>query len=189
MYGQLAAELLRDLKRSEWLPPFQEDVIRQIVTEIVELYADVRATFSNEELNRKDPRVTANVLFHHYSLLRNKRAVMAYLHYRIQRIQAIRWELGNTMPESQKERLGPTEIEFFKSYNSSLGAYMEEVNLDLTADLDPPKDLYIQVRVLESCGTIQTTSGPVTLQAGTTHFLPRSDVEHLIRSGMVAHVV
>ena len=52
-------------------------------------------------------------------------------------------------------------------------------------DLQPPKDLYIEVRVVVDCGEIMTDTGSVNLEAGTVHFLRRSDVEHLIRQGML----
>jgi hypothetical protein len=53
----------------------------------------------------------------------------------------------------------------------------------------PPKNLLIEVRVLEKCGIIQTENGPISLDFGSVHFLRRSEVEHLIRDGKVEHVV
>ena len=114
------------------------------------------------------------------------------------------------------------------------------IGLDVTADLTPPTDLYIevlftflkcpsrrhdvslQVRVLEDFGEIYTANGNaplshtythththssytdthayadrsirfsegvVNLEKNTTHFLPRSDVEGLIRRGILEHLV
>ena len=65
-------------------------------------------------------------------------------------------------------------------YNSSLGA------IDLNSFMQPPEEDLIEVRVVQpGLGTIVTTDhcGEVSLELGTTHFLPRVDVEHLIRQG------
>ena len=43
----------------------------------------------------------------------------------------------------------------------------------------------VEIRVLISCGEIITESGPVSLDQGSTHYLRRSEVEHLIRLGKV----
>ena len=66
-----------------------------------------------------------------------------------------------------------------------LSAYQEVIDVDLTANLEPPKDLMIEIRVLVNCGEIITENGPVSLDGGSTHYLRRSDVEHLIRLGKV----
>lgn len=54
--------------------------------------------------------------------------------------------------------------------------------------MSPPKDLYIEIRVLQSCGEVATENGVLQLDQGTTHFLRQSDVEHLIRQGMVEKI-
>ena len=52
-------------------------------------------------------------------------------------------------------------------------------------DKIPPKDPFIEVRVLKDYGEITTDSGTVNLQKNTVHFLRRSDVELLIRQGVL----
>ena len=52
----------------------------------------------------------------------------------------------------------------------------------MTFHHQPPKDLLIEVRVLQSCGTIMTDSGPVSLNKGSTNFLRRFDIEYTSRS-------
>ena len=83
---------------------------------------------------------------------------------------------------------GP-ESHFLNEYNKILGAYCDSIELDLTADVKPPRDLYIEVRVLRDCGSVLTDSGSVALRPGTAHFLKRSDVEHLIRQGALEHIL
>jgi len=52
-------------------------------------------------------------------------------------------------------------------------------------DLQPPKDLFVEIRVLKDCGEIVTDSGTMILNEGTTHHVRRTDVEQLIRNGVV----
>jgi len=93
-----------------------------------------------------------------------------------------------TYPDDVRDSLSHNEIEFFNQYDRILGDYMTEIELDLTADFEPPKDLYIEVRVLKDEGEITTINGTINLKVNTTHYLRRSDVEHLIRRGVVEHI-
>ena len=52
-------------------------------------------------------------------------------------------------------------------------------------DMYPPKQLNIEVHVLKSYGEIMTPTGTVTLTKGDRLSLRRTDVEHLIRQGVV----
>ena len=52
----------------------------------------------------------------------------------------------------------------------------------------PPKDLYIEVRVLEDCGEVLTETGTILLEKNTTHYVLRSDIEHLIRQGLLEQI-
>ena len=131
----------------------------------------------------QDASIACGLVVHHQSLLRNKRCLLAYLNHRMQKIKALRWETGGVIPANLQRCLGPKELEFFANYDKQLGKYQQDYDLDLTQDLQPPKELHIEVRVLVDCGEIWTDSGPVHLDANTTHFLRRSDVEHLIRQG------
>lgn len=108
---------------------------------------------------------------------------------RLRRIQAYRWEAGASATSDLEPNLGGLEGDFLNKYNKLLGKYCEDIDLDLTAELQPPKDLYIEVRVLKDQGSILTDSGEIlNLQAGSAHYLKRCDVEHLIRQGLLEHV-
>ena len=72
---------------------------------------------------------------------------------------------------------------FFRTYKKIIQDYGEPTNgeqglqLDLTKDLDPPKDLYIEVRVVKEVGDIITEDGGVLkLELNSTHYLKISDV-------------
>eukprot|EP00735_Rhodelphis_limneticus_P011981 TRINITY_DN5149_c0_g1::TRINITY_DN5149_c0_g1_i1::g.29304::m.29304 TRINITY_DN5149_c0_g1::TRINITY_DN5149_c0_g1_i1::g.29304 ORF type:complete len:204 (-),score=6.91,sp/Q54HR6/PSF1_DICDI/38.22/6e-42,Sld5/PF05916.6/2.4e-07,Nnf1/PF03980.9/0.16 TRINITY_DN5149_c0_g1_i1:27-596(-) len=189
MYGQIGIELLKELKTSEFLPPYREDKVREVIEEMNLLFEEVKSTMRQEDIDRRDPRVAFNVIYHHSSVLRNKRAILAYLTNRLAKIQDLRWEVGNTLLAEHKDRMSEGEIKFMKGYSKILGDYMQAVQLDLTADLQPPKDLYIIVRVEQACGTIQTANGPIHLSKNSTHYVLKKDVEHLIRQGHLTHVV
>lgn len=81
------------------------------------------------------------------------------------------------------------QSEFFVQYSRSLNTYTRNVGIDLTTDLLPPKELYIEVRCLVDIGEIATEDGTVQLEEGSQHFLRRSDVEPLIRAGKLQHLV
>lgn len=56
-------------------------------------------------------------------------------------------------------------------------------------DLQPPKHLNLEVHVLRDYGEIMTPTGSVKLTKGDRLFLRRSDVEHLIRQGIVEETI
>ena len=54
--------------------------------------------------------------------------------------------------------------------------------MDLTVDMNPPKDLFIEVKILKDHGTvILPESGQIVLKKGTTQYLRRTEVEHLMK--------
>jgi GINS complex subunit 1 len=56
----------------------------------------------------------------------------------------------------------------------------------VTQDLEPPKNLFIEIRVLEDCGELVTADGTVIkLDRGATEYVKKNDVEHLIKQGFV----
>ena len=60
--------------------------------------------------------------------------------------------------------LSPDEEEYLRRYNDMLTAYKGQwTDIDLTGSLEPPKDLFIDVRVLKDAGEIQTEYGYVVI--------------------------
>lgn len=84
--------------------------------------------------------------------------------------------------------LSAHERSYFAEYNNLVTELNESIGFDLTADLEPPTELLIEVRVLQDCGKVMTESGPVSLDKGSIHFLRRSQVESFIREGKLEHV-
>eukprot|EP00037_Helgoeca_nana_P021055 m.211176 g.211176 ORF g.211176 m.211176 type:complete len:192 (+) comp25501_c0_seq1:71-646(+) len=191
MYGDAAVELLRELRRSapHTIPAYNEDRVRQAVEEIHSLFGEVRKTLEQFPSEKNAPPVAGSMMIQYEAILRNKRCVLAYLMERVKRLQLLRWDVGAVLPPELKESLSLQETEFFVQYNRSLNTYTRNVGIDLTTDLLPPKELFIEVRCLEDIGEIATEDGTVQLEEGSQHFLRRSDVEPLIRAGKLEHLV
>jgi len=199
-HGVKAVELLRDLKRSDVLQLYDEDGIKQITDETNALYREVVNVLSTYDQEERDtPYIGANIVVHHTSMKKNKRCLLAYIMNRLHRIKELRWDLHTAvLPDDVKENMSANEAAFFESYHKLLSEYMNDVGLDLTVDLKtPPKDLFIEVRVKQQTeaagagagGAVVTDRGnTVVLDPNTTHFLRRSDVEALIRQGVLEHV-
>ena len=187
-WGSLALSLIGDLERFEWLPLYDEEKVRQIKDEMGELVDEIVKTLNVTGCDLSDPFFGAAVQLHHSALFRNKRCVIAYLRYRLNKIRALRWDATSTLPDFAKKNMSALERRFYGDYDKTLAQYCMDVNIDLMADLEPPKEICIEVRVLENCGQILTESGPLNLESGTTHYLRRSDVEHLIRQGRLEQI-
>ena len=97
----------------------------------------------------------------HSAIERNKRCLLAYLNHRTELVTAMRWRFGAVLPEDVRLNMCEPELEFFSKYNKSLAVYMRSVGTDLTTDFAPPKSLYVEVRVLQDHGEIETAEGEV----------------------------
>ena len=96
----------------------------------------------------------------------------------------MRWEHGAVLAPEQQANLSAKEASVFSSYDQLLGDYMSDVGVALTAAVAPPKELFTEFRVLVDSGEVMTDQGVVNLERGSTHYLRRSDGEHLARQGL-----
>lgn len=125
-----------------------------------------------------DPATACSLLVDHLCMRRNKRCLLAYHRVRTEKLEELCWTgvdvLEQQQPsESSEERgpvlgtgghssLSPEEEEYFRQYGDMLAAYKGQwTDIDLTGTLEPPKDLFIDVRVLKDAGEIQTEYGYV----------------------------
>ena len=114
---------------------------------------------------------------------------------RLDRLQRVAWETGKALPSHIQDNLSSSEIHFYKQYLLSIDELNKEYSqgtngIDLTVDLTPPKELFIEVRIKKDYGAVMLPeSGEVHLQKNTTHLLRRSEVDHLIKQGVVAEVI
>ena len=113
---------------------------------------------------------------------------------RLERLHRVAWESGKQMPGHIGQNLSAGELKYFETYCGLLddfnAEYSEFTNLDLTVDLTPPKDLFIEVRIKKDLGSmVLPESGQVLLQKNTTHLLRRSEVDSLIKQGVADEVL
>jgi len=194
MFGEKVFELIKELKRSPegQLPPYNEDVIRQVLEEMKVLFEEnqkeVAASVDGEQ------GLFSGVQLRHASLERNKRCLLAYIYNRALKLKEFRWEIGSVLPEEVKLNLAEQENKWFAEYNKSVATYMMSIGdglgIDLTQNTSPPKSLYIEVRCILDYGEFETEDGTVILlKKNSQHYLPTSQIEHLIRQGILEHVL
>ena len=103
VFGQRGKQLLSELKRSDWLPAYNSDAVRQVIEETTAFYDEMVATL--QYVNRllglpslsypfldsshrgqgfemeNDVSTACGVVVHFSSLLRNKRCLLAYMFF------------------------------------------------------------------------------------------------------------
>ncbi|KAJ2662002.1 DNA replication protein psf1 [Coemansia sp. RSA 1200] len=135
------------------------------------------------------------------TVARNKRCLLAYHDRRAKFLRSLMWNVHlapSMVPGTLVARMSPSEQTYMREYARLNASYRDAVeaqlipsygSLDWAANGElPPRDLLIEVRVVRDCGEIVTENGVVSLQAGTQHYVPRADVEHLITIGYLEHV-
>ncbi len=113
---------------------------------------------------------------------RNKRCLLAYHHVRSDKLEEMCWNGIDVLEQQQQQKqsgsigdgdgaslgtdtgntssLSPEEEEYVRHYSDMLAAYKGQwTDIDLTGSLEPPRDLFIDVRVLKDAGEIQTEYG------------------------------
>jgi GINS complex subunit 1 len=116
------------------------------------------------------------------------RCILAYLNHRVKKIKEAYWETAGTIPQEKLDLLSNEERNFYIEYRKINTTYQSTfpIELDLTKDLDPPRSLFVEIRVQVECGSIVNADGDVIkLDRGATEYVRKSDVEHLIRLGHV----
>jgi len=130
---------------------------------------------------------------HAAALERNKRCLLAYHSYRVDRMREMRRETANAViPNEVRSMLSEAELEFYTEYDRLVSDFSVETGISVGSDLSPPEEYnYIQVRVVKAgLGKIVTDSGG-TLSfetVGSTHFVRRVDVEQLVVQGFLEQI-
>lgn len=194
-----SVQLLRDLKRSNWLPMYDDKTIKEAVDEIDTDMKEMRsmaAAQGHDDINGFPTEVASGLCLYNFLIERNRRCLLAYLNFRLEKIDQLRWEVGLHVPDDKLAKLHENEKQYFHHINECLDRYMKtyvagcKETLDLTADAQAPEDMNVQIRVLDDgVGEIMTeNSGTLKLKKGWVHMAKRTDVEQLIRAGKVEHV-
>lgn len=129
-----------------------------------------------------DPAMACTLLVDHLCMRRNKRCLLAYHRTRTDKLEQMAWAGKDVVDLSSAPRgdglhgppmeseggdgttssLSPEEEEYLRQYGDLLGALKGHwTDVDLTGSLEPPRDLFIDVRVLKDAGEIQTEYGYV----------------------------
>ena len=127
-------ELLLDLQRSDFLPPWDEEGVRTVATEIVDMYGKLT--------ERTDDGFLVNDAFYGLCMIRNRRYLASYISNRLKKISSLRWEVGTVLPEAlRQDTLSQREQDFYRQYCDILGEYnesrgLDEIGFDLSLDLE-----------------------------------------------------
>jgi GINS complex subunit 1 len=190
--GALAAELVRDLQRAPGFPPYADRQLDSVhgevtflVDELIKGYKGWQSAAPGTQL-----QYAGNVIVHDSAIRRNKRCILAYLHHRLRMLMDARFTIGRALPEEMRSNMSRHEQIFFQKYSDLVSRYSAAVGLDITIDAEPPKGLYISVRVGdEDCGQIVTEDGVLHLRPLAQLRVRRQYVEHLIRQGKIVHIL
>ncbi|KAI4188635.1 MAG: hypothetical protein L6R41_002013 [Letrouitia leprolyta] len=208
MYGDLGLKLVQHAKRTQalsHLPPYQTELVRAVTREVRDLDKDVSnilAPFEGAFNPSAEPAIACNVLVDHLCMRRNKRCLLAYHRVRSDKLEEMCWS-GQDVLEKEPQPAGkqndgasmgaetgnqsslsPEEEEYVRNYSDMLAAYKGQwTDIDLTGSLEPPKDLFIDVRVLKDAGEIQTEYGAINLTKNSQFYVRQGDVERLIAQG------
>ena len=95
-YCQKGRELLMDLKRSDFLPAYDDEGIRLMTNELVDLHGRLEAIIQDMGGNTDalSDSTKATVTYYHACINRNRRYINCYLTHRIGKIRMLRWETG-----------------------------------------------------------------------------------------------
>ncbi|PHH54644.1 DNA replication complex GINS protein PSF1 [Ceratocystis fimbriata CBS 114723] len=210
MYGDNGNKLVQHAKRTQnlmHLPTYQTELVRDVTREIRDLNKDVQTTlepFQGSFDPMRDSSVATALLVNYMAMRRNKRCLLAYHRTRANKLEELVWKgfdvadlamvggaAGPTTAAMDvaasakgKNNLSPQEEEYVRQYSDLLAAYKGQwTDIDLTGSLEPPKDLFIDVRVLKDAGEIETEYGPITLTKNSQLNVRQGDVERLIAQG------
>lgn len=163
------------------LPPYQTELVRGVTREVRDLDKDVSELlepFQGSFDPTADQAVACTLLVNHLSMRRNKRCLLAYHRTRTDKLEEMVWNGADVVDLSGQQvrdgaaaggggpgdgptsSLSPQEEDYVRQYSDLLAAYKGQwTDIDLTGSLEPPRDLFIDVRVLKDAGEIQTEYG------------------------------
>ena len=85
--------------------------------------------------------------------------------------------------------LSNPEHEYYKQYQDLVLDFKSEFSdIDLSGDLAPPTDIFIDVRVLKNGGEVQTEYGVFNLIKDSQFYVRKLDVDRLIQQGYLEEI-
>jgi len=223
MYGEQAAKLVTDAKRTQnlpTLPPYASITIQAVTKEVRDLdkentlilsaYSNPASSSTPQSSNlqssqikssfnpSEDPATACSLMVNHLSMRRNKRCLLAYHRTRTDKLEEMIWngqDVLGARPASASttgpgndatSSLSAEEEQYVHQYSELLAQYKGQwTDIDLTGSLEPPQDIFVDVRVLRDAGEIQTEYGSLNLTKNSQFFVRKGDVESLIQQGYV----
>ena len=186
------------------LPPYQTELVRAVTREVRDLDRDVTRIlepFQGSFNHNEDQATACALLVDHLAMRRNKRCLLSYHRVRAEKLEEMCWEGKDVLEQQHQQQeagqseqkaggnqssLSPEEEEYFRQYNDLLASFKGQwTDIDLTGSLEPPRDLFIDVRVLKDAGEIQTEYGAINLTKNSQFYVRQADVERLIAQGFL----
>ncbi|KAI9474308.1 MAG: subunit of the GINS complex [Benjaminiella poitrasii] len=200
--GDSAFKLAKEAKRTAdlFISPYNDDLVQSICREIRFLHNKAKEMVNSMKEDPtgqalEDPSNMSQVMLYHLAVKRNKRVLFAYQRQRISKLKDILWNVGlhSRYRRQILASLGPAEQKFLDEYGEMINTYKQSfLEIDLGgpggAGLEPPMDLFIEVRVVRDAGEINTEYGSLNLSKGNQFYVKRTDVESLIKAGYLIHV-
>lgn len=177
----------------------QKDALELYNTNAVQnLLKETALSFEKGQVVAKTENITTDLFAakNHTSLIafkalvqRNIRVLINYHDHRLSRILSCISAAMTSLNESDGT-LAEWEKTFYARSRQCLEEYAATFDhiIEIPQRPMPPGDLYIQIRVNQDCGTIQTEWGNLHLGPNSFHFVRRADVQNLIDRGLVSHV-
>lgn len=200
------------IQNLQHLPPYAATTVRAVTKEVRDLDREVNSLLAPYQSQStqgsdgtqikssgfnpaEDPATACALLVNHLAMRRNKRCLLAYHRTRTDKLEEMCWS-GADVAEIQSaatstraqsgdsSNLSADEEAYINSYSNLLAAYKGQwTDIDLTGSLEPPRDIFIDVRVLRDAGEIQTEYGSITLTKNSQFYVRQADVERLIQQG------
>lgn len=215
MLGDSANALVTDSNRSiqtRTLLPYSANTLRDIIRECHSLSSElIKAAETYANQSQLDESTDAEITLSALALNRNRRSVLIYHQQRLDTLKEIFWNKGGILSNAfgletdTRKNMAPVDVSFAKNYSDlclefktswygNRGSKSDPaVQLMDATDLlgggtesEPPKDLYVSVRVLKDVGEIETMSGSrMSLTKGSQYYLAREEVENMVVMGLL----
>lgn len=189
----MVTSLIKELSQNQSsvnLSSYNDEGVRLSIDEYKIIYQEFLNCLKISELDSKNASCKAKTFILATQLKRNKRILLAYHADRLMKLSN-RMMASADFSQNSLNNLSKAEIKLYHMHAETIVKYKTALGhtINIFGPIVPPKDFYIQVRVEQDCGIIQTEYGQISLNHGTMHYLKRNDVEHLIVRGFLSHII
>jgi len=191
----MAQQMLKEgIRQKTILEPYNKEAVTQMLEQVKLL------NIGSSSMSQSEEGLFSSAIFHlpveairikvqREVAERHKRLLLAYHYNRLEVIAGL-ISICGFVPENIRGFLTSEEMEFCRNYSQATRSYLQDfgglVNIH---DLDePPKELFIHVRVEKDCGTIHTVSGKINLAFGSQHYMRRQDALPFLKQGYLSQV-